>query len=237
MSKYLSWYCMDAALARDPRVDNLPDNDYRWAWVCLLGLEKGDELDGQDVVLFAKHCNISQTKMIKVLDWFREVGLVGKDNRPNDFDGWQKRALSRERTRRSRARNATVTPPSRTSNAPVTTHTHTETDSKIKAVGKPTRPIIIERAKAVLEHLVIVTGVKYRKWENIAACLNREGCSVVDCMLVIDYKWAEAKGDPDSQKWVNATTPWRPRNFSDILDMAQASRSKQGLVEKHSGVY
>lgn len=235
MSKYLSWYCFDAAFARDPKIDNLPSNHHRWAMVCLLGLEKQNELEGQDVTQFWKQCGSdSYVKFEYILDELRTCGLIGDDNRPIDFSGWQRRALSQERTRRSRNGNATVRKCNtsvRNGNAPVTTHTHTHTDKK-KNKKEPSAD-----AQVVFDYLKQVTGKTYRRWEDIEACLKREGCTPAECMAVIDYLWHRAAGDVTQQEWVNSKTPWRPSKFSGNLDLAQAANIKTGLTTKHSGVY
>ena len=236
MPKFMSWYCMDSALARDPKIDSMPDNDHRWVWVCLLGLEKGDELEGQNVSLFAKHCNISRSKMDRVLYWLKDAGMVDKDSRPMDFQVWQDRALKRSRNQRAyKVSRQSVGSQSVVSTS--YTETDTETDKKKNKKKTKTKKEPSADARVVLEYLNRITGRSFGKADNIDKCMRREKASVQDCMMVIDSQWSLAQGDPERERWVDVVTPWRPCHFSDYLDIAKASNVKQGLTQKHSGVY
>ena len=84
-------------------------------------------------------------------------------------------------------------------------------------------------ARVVLEYLRRITGRPFEKADNIEACMKREKCTVEDCKLVIDHQWSQAGGDPDKQRWVNIVTPWRPKHFSDYLDMAKATEGKTAI--------
>ena len=56
-------------------------------------------------------------------------------------------------------------------------------------------------------------------------------CSLEDCKLVIDYKWAEWRGTDILQK-LNAVTPWRKSHFKHYLDEAKAGpvNDTEGVV-------
>jgi len=94
-----------------------------------------------------------------------------------------------------------------------------------------------KEAVEVLEHLRLITGRSFSKYHNIAACIKREKCSVEDCKKVIEYKWREWGPDPKMAKYVDTVTLWRPGNFSDYLDQANAEKAVAKLATKMPEVY
>jgi uncharacterized phage protein (TIGR02220 family) len=231
VSKYMSWYCFDAGMARDPDIMNLPDNDYRWAWVCLLGLEKQNELEGQDVQKFAKHCDIPKDKFVEILVHLQELGKLDDDFRPANFNDWQEKALKSARNKRYRDTEKTEVRRKEDGGSrsgamvrPSESHTHSNTESKKEPqnAGKPAGVSFKKDAQEVLDHLNRVTGRGFTKSANIEACLKREKCSVDDCKRVIDFKWQEWKDNDKMRGKVDITTPWRASHFSDYLDQARA---------------
>jgi len=137
MAKQVSWLSIDSRMPHDPKLANLPDNDYRWAWPCLLCLEKRGELEGQDVSGFAHYCHIEQNKFNQILNDLHGSGLLDDEFRPRGFEAWQKRVQSGERVRRHREKqsscNANVTQGNgkkRNSTQMTPSETDTETDTK-----------------------------------------------------------------------------------------------------------
>lgn len=100
-------------------------------------------------------------------------------------------------------------------------------EDKSKNQNKIKRKDYKAEATEVLAHLNLTRGTGFTKISNIQACFKREGCTVDDCKLVIDYKQAEWGSDPEKIKWLDITTPWRPSKFSDYLDQAKASKPKE----------
>ena len=80
-------------------------------------------------------------------------------------------------------------------------------------------------AKIVLDYLNQVTGRSLTVTRDIEACFKREKCTVKECKMVIDHKWAEW-GDGQLRGRVNHTTPWIAKHFQNYLDEAK-ERSRQ----------
>ena len=94
-----------------------------------------------------------------------------------------------------------------------------------------------KEAVEILVHLRRITGRSFSKHTNIAMCLKREKCSVEDCKKVIEHKWMEWGPDPKMAKYVDTVTLWRPGNFSDYLDQANAQQVEVKLATKMPEVY
>ncbi len=243
MKKYMSWYSIDAGVARDPKIDCLPDNDYRWAWICLLGLEKLGELEGQNVQMFAKHCNVEAEKFDKILSTLRKYGLLTDEGRPKDFQEWQDKA--QRASRNKRYHNKKVSPPISDGRKTVVrlsdtdTETNTET-KKHKRSGKPSRVSFKNEAKEVLEYLNSVNGRNQTYTKEIESCFKRENCTVQDCKEVIDFKWKEWGHKDEMAARVDATTLFRASNFQRYLDEARAgaastvSKEQQDYIDFNS---
>lgn len=227
MKKYMSWYSVDAGMAGDPKIDCMPDNDYRWSWLCLLGLEKKGELEGQNVQMFAKHCNVEAEKFGHVLKALRDVGLLDEYNRPREFQEWQDKAQRASRNKRYYNTHKAGSDSDGIKTVVRLSETETENDTdrnKNKKAGKPAgvcSPEIKKGAERVLEHLNRKTGRTFKRTADIQACLKREGCTVRDCTNVIDFKVNQWKGT-EMERNINPTTPFRNANFSRYLDEAGA---------------
>jgi len=215
-------------MSSDPRLQILPDNDHRWTYQVLLGLEKQGALDGQDVRMFFYQCHVSCDNFPKVLEKLMEVGLLCDNYRPIGFDEWQKAALRASRNKRHRD---SETQARRTGDAgetqvsPSYTDTDTDTDKKEDTSGKPAdvsgKQNIKKMAREVLDHIVSITGRKFTNTYSIEACLKREGCSVVDCRRMLDFKMDEWRGK-DMETHIDPVTPFRPSKFRGYMDQTNA---------------
>ena len=83
----------------------------------------------------------------------------------------------------------------------------------------------LDDSKEVLEHINSVTGRDFGNTREIVSCFKREACTVNDCKMVIDHKWAEWAGT-DMAKHVNPVTPFRKAHFNDYLDQSKAGDAK-----------
>ena len=83
---------------------------------------------------------------------------------------------------------------------------------------------ILADSQEVLDYLNKCVGKKYRKTTEIEQCFKREGCTVADCKMVIDYKWNEWRDNPKMARHMNSVTPFRKAHFSQYLDEAQADQ-------------
>jgi len=86
---------------------------------------------------------------------------------------------------------------------------------------KTALPAHIAFSEAVLLKLNRVTGKNYTRRDSIVTCWAREKCTLEECFLVIDFKWAQWAGT-EMQKNMNPTTPFRAKHFQAYLDEARA---------------
>ena len=242
MRRYMSWYSIDARMASDPKIDCLPDNDYRWTWLCLLGLEKAGELEGQNVQMFAKHCSVDSVKFESILSALREIGLLTDDNRPSNFKEWQDAAQRSSRNKRhyNKCKTESDSDGSKTVLRLPETDTKTKTDTnKTKNAGKPAC-VFLKQAQEVLEYLNSVNGRNQSFTRDIEACFKREKCTVAECKEIIDFKWKEWGSSADMADKVDATTPFRASNFQKYLDQARSgsaitvSKEMQDYIDYNS---
>lgn len=236
MSRRVSWFCCDSYIITDPKVTSLPDNEHRWAYLTLLALEKQGALEGQDVTLFFHSCFVEKIRFHYILENLNKHGLIGDDFRPIEFDKWQQSALKAERNRRSyqsslsRKSVGSQSVVSRQSANVSTSETETETDKKKNYVRAD--------ALTVLDYLNLKMGESRSSTKSIEKCIKREGCSVEDCKVVIDYKHEEWIGT-DFEKFLRPDTLFSTK-FPGYLDDAIAKRrvdpKKSALLEAYAEV-
>jgi uncharacterized phage protein (TIGR02220 family) len=194
----------------NPKLWNVPET-FQLRYVKLMCLRSAGELPGMSVEQLAWALRLTTEEIIKTLDALEVAGLW----QDGDIYNWDKRQYvsdnSTTRTRRHRAKQQKAERSRNVPGTPSDTDTDTDTDKK------NTRAF----ARDVLAYLNAKTGRNFSNTSEIEKCIKREKCTVADCHLVIDHKWAEW-GATDLAKNVNAVTPWRPSHFGAYLDEARA---------------
>jgi len=71
-----------------------------------------------------------------------------------------------------------------------------------------------DTALEVLAHINTVTGSRFRVPSAELNARIREGATVEQCKLVVDYLWSMWKNDPKMREYLDSVTPFRPRNFA-----------------------
>src|SRR3989304_2514032 len=71
-----------------------------------------------------------------------------------------------------------------------------------------------DAALSVLAHINTVTGSRFRVPSAGLNARLRDGVTVEQCKLVVDYLWSLWKNDPKMREYLDSVTPFRPRNFA-----------------------
>lgn len=226
-----TWFKFHTSIVTSAKFLSLPDNDHRWAFTALMicckkniiGENSGVVPNGLPIVLAIAGMN--ERKFRRVSNCLLNCGLI-KDNLW--VIGFNDSQLSKSavRMRRHRGRHSDVQCDGQSDGRSRSRSREEETPLSPPAGGSRSRGPTKDQLAEVIGHLRQATGRSFgleRGNKEIIRAFKQDGATVEDCKAVIDY--AKRTWSP---QYVNKVSPFRAKNFSVLLDEAQAGPARGG---------
>ena len=230
----LMWLKLHTEIIDDPKLADLSGDAFR-IWIYLMALLKqqnGTSNESNQICLDQKKMawkfRISMKKLQNFLGIFEKLQMICIEKETGFISilNWRKRQFceSLERVRKFRQRyrngysNSNVTPS-------VTIDTDTDTDKEKDKERERDASAILK----ILEYLNQKAGTSFRLKTKTRANLKfirerlTEGFTPDDLKMVIDFKVAQWKNDPERHENLNPMTLFRPANFERYLQAARKS--------------
>jgi uncharacterized phage protein (TIGR02220 family) len=243
------WLKLHTALLTSAKFVNLPSNDHRLAFICLLLLaKKGLESAPESFIL--AHVFLAKKRWKTVQRDLINSGLLNEAGKVNGFEDSQ---LSPEAWRKRRQRER-----DRGRDQSCDSHADSPGDCRLQIVecreeeekkeagargpapdvalvkakkSRPQDPAEAQDVAEIIAHLNLVTGRTFRPagtHPDLRRALRRDGLTVDEAKQVIDLKQHQWGDNPKMKGCVNPTTLFRPSNLPNYLEEVAAGPAPLG---------